>query len=155
MREAFSDFRGDMVNIDIMLTWATESFTSIKVVRNVRPQGTSGYTFAKLFNHAVNTIIGFSGVPLRISSYLGLMFALFGFLTLVYILVVYVLYGSTVPGFAFLASLLTIFSGVQLLTIGIIGEYVSRIHFRSMDRPAYLVKSKLTSDKKSKSASPL
>jgi glycosyltransferase involved in cell wall biosynthesis len=145
LREAFSDFRGDMVNIDIMLTWATESFTSIKVVRNVRQQGTSGYNFAKLFNHAVNTITGFSGVPLRISSYVGLLFALFGFLILVYILIVYALYGSAVPGFAFLASLLTIFSGVQLLTIGIIGEYVSRIHFRSMDRPAYLVKSKLTS----------
>ncbi|MFT5718111.1 MAG: glycosyltransferase involved in cell wall biosynthesis [Oleiphilaceae bacterium] len=148
LREAFSDFRGNMVNIDIMLTWGTESFTSIKVVRNVRKEGTSGYNFAKLFDHAVNTITGFSGVPLRISSYVGLLFAFFGFLILVYTLAIYMLYGSTVPGFAFIASLLSIFSGVQLLTIGIIGEYVSRIHFRSMDRPAYLVKAKLNSKRK-------
>lgn len=154
LREAFSDFRGDMVNIDIMLTWATDSFTSIKVIRNVRQEGTSGYNFAKLFDHALNTITGFSGVPLRISSYVGLLFALFGFLILVYILAIYTIYDSTVPGFAFIASLLTIFSGVQLLTIGIIGEYVSRIHFRSMDRPAYLVKDKVTSNQKQPKTGP-
>lgn len=51
----------------------------------------------------------------------------------------YLLHGSTVPGFAFLASIVTIFSGAQL-ALGIFGEYLARMHFRSMDRPAYVVR---------------
>jgi hypothetical protein len=52
----------------------------------------------------------------------------------------FVIHGAAVPGFAFLASIIAIFSGAQLFALGIIGEYLARMHFRSMERPAYVVR---------------
>ena len=56
---------------------------------------------------------------------------------MIYVLVEYLIHGSAVPGFAFLASIITIFSGAQLFALGVFGEYLARMHFRSMDRPPY------------------
>lgn len=64
---------------------------------------------------------------------------MFGISILAYVLVNYLIYGSAVPGFAFLASIITIFSGAQLFALGIFGEYLARMHFRTMDRPAYVI----------------
>jgi len=83
---------------------------------------------------------GFSTLPLQVASLIGFLFTLFGFGILVYVLISYLTNGSVVPGFAFLASLIAIFSGAQLFALGIIGEYLARMHFRSMDRPTYLVR---------------
>lgn len=83
---------------------------------------------------------GFSTLPLQFASVMGFVFALFGFLVLGYVLLSYVLHGSSVPGFPFLASLIAIFSGVQLFALGIIGEYLARMHFRTMERPPYVVR---------------
>ena len=74
------------------------------------------------------------------ASLLGFGFAVFGFVVLAYVLIRWLLQGSTVPGFAFLACIVAIFSGVQLLALGIIGEYLARMHFRTMDRPPYVVR---------------
>ena len=139
LREAFSDYRSPSVNIDVMLTWATTNFAVVKVRHDPRRAGVSGYTIRTLIQHAFNMMTGFSSVPLQIASFTGFLFALFGILILAYVLVKYFLLGSIVPGFAFLASIIAIFSGVQLLAIGVIGEYLTRIHFRTMDRPAYVV----------------
>ena len=70
--------------------------------------------------------------------YCGFIFAFFGLAILIYVIVLYLLVGSPVQGFPFLASIIAIFSGVQLLAIGIIGEYLARIHFRTMDKPQYV-----------------
>ena len=80
-------------------------------------------------------------MPLQIASLIGFVFTLFGFAVLAVVLITYIVNGgSTVPGFAFLASIIAIFSGAQLFALGIIGEYLARIHFRTMDRPTYLVR---------------
>ena len=142
LREGFDTFQGPNVNIDIMLTWVTENISSIKVTLQQREHGKSGYSYMALVNHAINMITGFSGLPLRIASIAGILFAMLGFFILIYVFATYILVGSAVPGFAFLASIITIFSGVQLLTIGIIGEYISKIHFRSMNRPPYIIREK-------------
>ena len=60
---------------------------------------------------------------------------------LVYVVVRYISLGGSVPGFPFLASVISIFSGAQLFALGIIGEYLARMHFRLMDRPAYTIES--------------
>jgi undecaprenyl-phosphate 4-deoxy-4-formamido-L-arabinose transferase len=70
----------------------------------------------------------------------GFAFTLFGLLALGYVLVVYAIYGSSVPGFAFLACLISIFSGAQLFSLGILGEYFAKVHFRIMGRPGSLVR---------------
>jgi undecaprenyl-phosphate 4-deoxy-4-formamido-L-arabinose transferase len=140
LREAFVDYRSPTVNLDVLLTWGTTRFSSISVRHDTRQIGASGYTVRKLITHAVNMMTGFSTLPLQLASVMGFMFSLFGFLILAYVLGRYLLDGSSVPGFPFLASIIAIFSGAQLFALGIIGEYLARIHFRSMDRPTYLVR---------------
>ena len=137
VREGFADYGGAFVSIDVLLSWSTTRFAAIPVSNPPRTVGVSNYTFRKLFVHAMNMITGFTVLPLQVASLIGFGFAVFGFGVLMYVLVRYLLYGSSVPGFAFLASVLSIFSGVQLFALGIIGEYLARVHFRVMDRPSY------------------
>ena len=87
-------------------------------------------------------VTGFSVLPLQIASMIGFLLSLFGFVALVYVVSRFLFQGSPVPGFPFLASIIAIFSGAQLLGIGIIGEYLARIHFRAMDKPQYVIKQK-------------
>lgn len=79
-------------------------------------------------------------MPLQVASLLGFFFALFGFFLLIYVLARYIITGDTVAGFPFLASALSIFSGVQLFSLGVIGEYLARMHFRLLDRPVYAIR---------------
>ena len=139
LREGFQEYRSPSVSIDVLLTWTTTRFTAIKVRHAPRAKGVSGYTPGKLIRHAVNLMTGFSTLPLQIASLVGFVFVLFGFSVLAYVLVNYVIRGAAVPGFTFLASLIAIFSGAQLFALGIFGEYLARMHFRSMDRPPYLI----------------
>ena len=139
LREGFQDYRSSSVSIDVLLTWATSRFAAIKVCHAPRAAGVSGYTPGKLIRHALNLMTGFSTLPLQIASFVGFGSVLFGFSVLVYVLINYLIHGGTVPGFAFLASLIAIFSGAQLFALGILGEYLARIYYRSMDRPTYLI----------------
>ncbi len=140
LRDAFAHYRSPWVSIDVLLTWATTKFAAVSVRHDQRRYGASGYTFGKLVRHALNMITGFSTLPLQIASLLGFGLALFGILVLIYVVGRALLFGIVVPGFAFLASIIAIFSGAQLFALGIIGEYLARIHFRSMERPVYTIR---------------
>jgi undecaprenyl-phosphate 4-deoxy-4-formamido-L-arabinose transferase len=137
LRDAFDAYRSPSVNIDVLLTWGTTRFASVDVRQDERLVGDSGYSLKKLINHAINMMTGFSVLPLQIASLFGVVFSFVGLLILIYVLGRYLVYGSAVPGFPFLASIIAIFSGVQLFALGIFGEYLARMHFRSMDRPPY------------------
>jgi glycosyltransferase involved in cell wall biosynthesis len=139
LREGFKEYRNPSVSVDVLLTWTTSRFTAIKVRHAPRAKGESGYTPGKLIRHAVNLMTGFSTLPLQIASVVGFVFVLFGLSILAYVLANYLIRGGSVPGFTFLASMISIFSGAQLFALGIFGEYLARMHFRSMDRPPYLV----------------
>jgi glycosyltransferase involved in cell wall biosynthesis len=139
LRESFEAYRSPTVNIDVLLTWGTTRFSSVVVRHDERSVGVSGYTLRKLINHALNMMTGFSTLPLQMASVMGFIFALFGFGLLLYLLGRYLAFGSVVPGFTFLASIIVIFSGVQLFALGIFGEYLARMHFRSMERPPYTI----------------
>jgi undecaprenyl-phosphate 4-deoxy-4-formamido-L-arabinose transferase len=139
LREGFREYRNPSVSIDVLLTWTTSRFTAIKVRHAPRTRGASGYTPGKLIRHAVNLMTGFSTLPLQIASIVGFVFVLFGLSVLAYVLANYMIRGAAVPGFTFLASVISIFSGAQLFALGIFGEYLARMHFRSMDRPPYLI----------------
>jgi len=140
LRDAFADYRSPSVNIDVLLTWATTRFTALPVRHEPRKYGESGYTTRKLIRHAINMMTGFSIRPLQMASVMGFMVALFGLLVLAYVFVRYFVQGDSAPGFPFLASIIAIFSGAQLLALGIIGEYLARMHFRTMERPPYSVR---------------
>jgi undecaprenyl-phosphate 4-deoxy-4-formamido-L-arabinose transferase len=139
-REAFADFHSPFVSIDVVLTWATTRFTAIQVRHDPRTLGVSNYTFGKLFTHAMNMMTGYSVLPLQLANLLGFCCTLLGGAILLFVVGRYLLFGTTVPGFTFLASSIALFSGAQLLALGIIGEYVARIHFRMMERPTYTVR---------------
>ena len=138
--DAFADYRGPFVSVDVLLTWGTTRFTAVPVRHDPRHSGVSNYTFRKLVTHALNMMTGFSVLPLQLASVMGLGFAFFGLVILVYVVGRYLIQGGSVPGFSFLASIIAIFSGAQLLGLGIIGEYLARMHFRMMDRPSYVVR---------------
>ena len=140
LRQAFDGYSSPYVSIDVLLTWATQRFSSVPVENRPRAAGVSNYTVRKLVVHALNMATGFSVVPLQVASLLGFTFTLFGFGVLVYVLTRYFIHGGSVPGFPFLASVIAIFSGAQLFALGIIGEYVARMHMRTMNRPAYTVR---------------
>lgn len=146
VRKAFAGFHGPYVSIDVLLTWGTSSFSYVVVRHEPRAEGRSNYTVRKLITHALNMMTGFSTGPLQFASVVGFAFTLFGIATFVYVLVSYVVRGGTVPGFAFLASMIAIFAGAQLFALGIIGEYLARMHFRTMDRPPYVVREETGGD---------
>lgn len=146
LRDGFRDYRSPTVSIDVLLTWTTSRFTSIRVRHAARTVGVSGYTLRHLIRHALNLATGFSTLPLQISSLVGFVFVLFGIVVLTFVVCNFLINGSVVPGFAFLASLIAIFSGAQLFGLGVIGEYIARMHFRTMDRPAYVVRESVAGD---------
>lgn len=140
LREAFSTYQAPFVSIDVLLTWGTTRFDALPVRHEPRTIGESGYTLRKLINHALNMMTGFSVVPLQMASLLGFTLALFSVVVIFFVIGRFLLEGTPVPGFPFLASIIGIFSGAQLLALGIIGEYLARMHFRVMDKPAYVVR---------------
>jgi undecaprenyl-phosphate 4-deoxy-4-formamido-L-arabinose transferase len=140
LRDAFAEYRSPHVSIDVLLTWGTERFGSIIVKHDPRAIGRSNFSFRKLVTHAVNLVTGFSIVPLQLASIMGFAFALFGFGVLVYVLIDYFVRGDPVPGFPFLAAIVSILSGAQMFALGIIGEYIARIHVRSMERRPYTIR---------------
>jgi undecaprenyl-phosphate 4-deoxy-4-formamido-L-arabinose transferase len=140
LRNAFDRYQSPFVSIDVLLTWGTTRFAHLKVRHDPRTVGASNYTVRKLITHAMNMMTGFTTIPLQLASLAGFAFSLFGLGILGYVLGNFFLHGQAVPGFAFLASIVAIFSGAQLFALGIIGEYLARMHLRTMDRPPYLVR---------------
>jgi glycosyltransferase involved in cell wall biosynthesis len=138
--KAFDHYEGAFVSIDVLLTWGTNRFYATPVRHDPRKQGSSGYNVRKLIAHAINMMTGFSTLPLQMASVIGFAFTFLGFCVLVYVLVRYFTRGDPVPGFPFLASIVAVFSGAQLFALGIIGEYLARMHFRSMQKPPYVVR---------------
>ncbi len=140
LRDAFAHYSSPYVSVDVLLSWGTTRFASVRVRHDPRPSGRSGYTFGKLVVHAMNMMTGFSTWPLQLAGLIGFAFAVFGIGVLIYVLGRYLIQGGSVPGFPFLASVIAIFSGAQLLALGIMGQYLARMHYRMMDRPTYAIR---------------
>jgi undecaprenyl-phosphate 4-deoxy-4-formamido-L-arabinose transferase len=140
IRDAFAAYHSPFVSMDVLLTWGTTKFAALRLRHDPRLVGKSNYTLSKLIRHAVNMMTGFSVLPLQLASVTGFAFTGFGLLILVYVIGRYFIEGTTVAGFPFLASIVAIFSGAQLFALGIIGEYLARMHFRSMDKPPYVLR---------------
>jgi undecaprenyl-phosphate 4-deoxy-4-formamido-L-arabinose transferase len=142
LRDAFARYESPFVSIDVLLTWGTTRFTSVSIPHQPRHSGVSNYTTRKLLVHAVNMITGFSVLPLQLASLVGFAFTIFGAAVFVFVIGRYLIEGTSVPGFPFLASVITVFAGAQLFGLGIIGEYLARMYYRSMGRPTYAVRTR-------------
>lgn len=135
---AFENYQNAGVILDALLSWGTTRFTSVLVDEDPRTIGTSNYNFVKLVREAFLVLTGYSTAPLKLASYLGFSATIFGIVSFLYVIISYLLRGS-IDGFTFLASTILIFSGVQLFTLGIFGEYLARIFDRSMEQPTYVI----------------
>ena len=142
VREAFANFMGAYISLDVLLTWGTSRFGMVTVEHHPRRVGVSNYTFRKLMTHTLNMMTGFSTLPLQLASLLGFGTTAFGVLVLTYVLIRAFVQKGAPPGFPLLVSIISIFSGAQLVALGIIGEYLARVHTRSLDRPPYVVRGK-------------
>lgn len=136
LRGAFDRFQSPSLTLDVLLSWGTARFGSVYV--NIPPAERTNYNFSKLVRAALLILTGYSTMPLRIASWVGFVMTLFGVGVFAYVLYIYFAFGS-LPGFPFLASIISLFNGAQLFTLGIIGEYLARMFDRSMDRPPYVI----------------
>lgn len=110
--------------------------------RESRVTGHSKYSYLKMWNLALEGITSFSHTPLRLATCLGFAVALFAFCYAVFIVVRTLVSGCAVPGYPSLITVVLFLGGVQLLTIGILGEYIGRIYDETKQRPIYIVRGK-------------
>jgi undecaprenyl-phosphate 4-deoxy-4-formamido-L-arabinose transferase len=142
LRNGFEGDLGPNVSLDSLLTWSTANFSTIEVAHHTRRSGSSNYTLRKLIRFMIDTATGYSAIPLRFATKIGFFVTLFGFVLFLWVTIRPLILGNSVPGFPLLASSLAIFSGTQLLMLGILGEYIGKIHFRTMKQPTYTISDK-------------
>jgi glycosyltransferase involved in cell wall biosynthesis len=140
VRQAFADYSSPFVSIDVLLTWGTSRFGAVPVRHEARRTGRSGYNLMKLAILAMDMTTGFSTWPLRLASLVGFGVTLLGFGLLVFVIAEYLITGATLSVFRFFTAIVAIFSGAQMFALGIIGEYLARMHLRLLARPAYLIR---------------
>lgn len=138
-REAFAGYRAPAVALDVLLSWAALPTEMVRCAHAPRAAGESGYTFRKLVALLANLAFGFSIVPLRIATRIGVLAVVAAVLLGCYVLVNWLLHGSSVPGFAFLAMTISLLGGAQLLALGLVGEYLGRLYVGQLGHPQYTV----------------
>ncbi len=105
-----------------------------------RVAGETKWSFMKLVDYAIEGITAFSNAPLRFATYAGIGIALISFLYLIYILIATMINGSTTAGWPSLVCIILFLGGIQLIFLGVIGEYIGRIYNEVKERPIYIVK---------------
>lgn len=111
-----------------------------------RQKGETSWSFTKLVSYAIQGFVGFSTAPLKIASFLGSLVSLFSFIYLVYVVFDKIFFGNNVPGFTTIVSLILFSSGLQMVLIGILGEYVGHTFLQVKKRPIYIVKDVIETD---------
>lgn len=123
-----------------MFAWIGYNKKEILFDRGERTAGKSNWNFVSLFNLAVEGITSFTTFPLRFSTFIGLLVSLYAFVHLTYFLIKTLLIGDPVQGFPTLIVVILFLGGVQLISLGIIGEYLGHVFHETKQRPTYLAK---------------
>lgn len=126
--------------VDGLLAWSTNRIASVEVEHRPRSEGRSGYSLAKLIHLALNLFTNFSYLPLQIVSILGFAVAVFGLGMGTYYVIRYLTGTITVPGYASIIVAILVLGGLQMLALGIIGEYLGRVHLNINRKPQYVVR---------------
>ena len=105
-----------------------------------RTEGESSWSFWSLFKYSIEGIISFTTAPLNVATVLGLVISLISFIAILFIVLRTLLFGDPVEGWPSTISIILFVSGIQLFTIGILGQYISRIYLETKKRPLYLIK---------------
>ncbi|MDY7801618.1 glycosyltransferase family 2 protein [Burkholderia stagnalis] len=123
-----------------LFAWVGFRTVIVDYEREARSAGKSKFSGWKLWNFALEGITSFSTVPLRSWTYIGLGIAALSFLYGSFIVTRTLMFGNPVPGYASLISAMLFISGIELVGIGVVGEYIGRIYYESKERPVYLVR---------------
>ncbi|WP_374089697.1 glycosyltransferase family 2 protein [Methylomicrobium lacus] len=126
-----------------LFTWVGFKTAKIEYVRLSRKAGDTKFPWLKLWNFALDGITSFSTVPLRIWSYLGFFISLFSFAYGSAIIVRTLVQGVDIPGYASLIVIILFLGGLQLVGIGVLGEYLGRIYMETKNRPIYIIRQEL------------
>jgi undecaprenyl-phosphate 4-deoxy-4-formamido-L-arabinose transferase len=123
----------------VLMSWMGLASAEIEVEHHARKKGTTKYSFLTLFQLSWDLITGYSNFPLRLVTYMGLIGALMGFLIMTFLLYQRIANGILIEGFVVLSAVFSFFAGIQLLSIGFLGEYLGRVHSQVQGRPDYIV----------------
>ena len=123
-----------------MYCWIGFKKKEIEFVQGDRVAGESSWNYRGLFSLAIDGITSFTNAPLRISTIVGFVVSMFAFLYMIYVFFKALIYGDPVQGYPTLVILILFLGGIQLLSLGIIGEYIGRIYNETKNRPDYIVR---------------
>lgn len=137
--DALSEVREHHRFMKGLFSWIGYRQVPLHYVRKPRAAGKTKWNYLRLSNFAMEGVTGFSLVPLRIASFCGVVISIFAFLFAAWVVLRTLLFGVDVPGYASIVVLISFFSGIQLLTIGILGEYIGRIFNETKKRPLYII----------------
>jgi len=128
-----------------LFAWVGFKTAIVEYTRDARLIGDSKFSGWKLWNFAIEGITSFSLVPLKIWVYIGGLGAIFAILYASFIVIRTMIFGIDVPGYASLLVVMLFFGSLQLISLGVIGEYIGRIYFESKQRPLYLIRKRYSS----------
>ncbi|MBV5328696.1 MAG: glycosyltransferase family 2 protein [Chlorobium sp.] len=123
-----------------LFAWIGFKTTSVDYVRNLRTLGSTKFSGWKLWNFAIEGIASFSALPLKLWTYIGIVGAFLTLLYAVFIILRTLMHGVDIPGYASLLVAILFFGSLQLISIGLLGEYMGRIYMETKQRPIYLVR---------------
>jgi glycosyltransferase involved in cell wall biosynthesis len=126
--------------LDGLLCWMGYKVGTVEVKHEERHSGKTKYTPLKLVSLWLDMVISFTDFPLKISTFGGLILGALSLLLALFYFIRYFLFGYSVPGFATIAILITFFSGIQLFSLGILGEYMGRVNREVKNKPEYIVR---------------
>lgn len=126
-----------------ILSWPGFTTEFIDFSRPQRTSGRSKWRLWKLFNHGLDGIFSFSTAPLRVWTYAGLILSFMSLSYLLFVITKTLVFGVDLPGYASLVSIILFFSGINLIGLGILGEYLGRVFIEVKQRPVYLIKRKI------------
>jgi len=124
-----------------LFSWVGFPTATIYYDRQPRAAGKTKFNYWKLWNFAIEGITSFSTIPLRVATYLGVLTAMLSFLYAFSLVIDTLLFGNAVKGYPSVMTAILFLGGVQLIFIGVIGEYISRVHDEVKGRPVYVVES--------------
>ncbi|MBT5029105.1 MAG: glycosyltransferase [Nitrospinaceae bacterium] len=123
----------------VLMSWMGLPNVEVEVEHHARKEGVTKYSYLTLLKLSWDLVTGYSNFPLRLVTYMGLFGACMGFLIMLFLLYQRVVNGILIEGFIVLSAVFAFFAGVQLLSIGFLGEYLGRVHSQTQGRPDYIV----------------
>jgi undecaprenyl-phosphate 4-deoxy-4-formamido-L-arabinose transferase len=145
-------YKGPFPYVDGLIFQVTKNIGKVQVEHLPRKDGSSNYTLRRLLRLWMSILLNFSVAPLRIGTALGLIMCAFGLAAIVYVLIDYFVFGIETAGWASLMMIFLLFSGVQLVMLGLVGEYIGRIYLTVNERPQTVIRS-ITPDRRDRGSS--